>query len=184
MSQVEAARDETAHDPRIGRMTEHDLLEVVEIEELCGLSRWGWSAYHAELVHGNARLLLVAYGDSPTGASGDDRLAGFVASRLVADELHINNIAVRPSYRRRGLGSTLLRAVLKEAMSLGVKSSLLEVRASNQDAQALYQTCGFRTVGRRTGYYGDPPEDALVMRAAVVEEPESGIGEGLIRPLD
>lgn len=151
-------------------MTEHDLLEVVEIEELCGLSRWGWAAYHAELVHGNARLLLVAYCDSATSASRDNRLAGFVASRLVADELHINNIAVRPSYRRRGIGGKLLQAVLDEALSLGVKSSLLEVRASNKDAQALYQTCGFRIVGRRTGYYGDPPEDALVMRAALLED--------------
>lgn len=170
MSQVEAARDETVYDARIGRMTEHDLLEVVEIEELCGLSRWGWAAYHAELVHGNARLLLVAYGDSLAGASAEDRLAGFVASRLVADELHINNIAVRRAYRRRGLGGTLLRAVLKEAMTLGVKSSLLEVRASNKEAQALYQTCGFQSVGRRKGYYGDPPEDALVMRATLINE--------------
>ena len=47
-------------DVSIERMTEHDLLEVVEIEEASGLSRWGWAAYYAELQGGNRDLLLVA----------------------------------------------------------------------------------------------------------------------------
>ena len=176
MSQVEAAREASDNVPHIERMTEHDLLEVVEIEEMCGLSRWGWAAYHGELVHGRGRLLLVARGHGAAGDSGDVRLAGFVASRLVADELHINNIAVRPAYRRRGLGGALLHAVMKEGLRLGARLAVLEVRAANRAAQALYESYGFRVVGRRGGYYSEPPEDALVMRAALS-------AAGLIRPL-
>ena len=44
----------------IGRMSEHDLLEVVEIEEQSGLSRWGWAAYYSELQSGNRNLMLIA----------------------------------------------------------------------------------------------------------------------------
>ena len=44
----------------ISRMTEHDLLEVVEIEEASGLSRWGFEAYHEELTHGHNALMFVA----------------------------------------------------------------------------------------------------------------------------
>ena len=81
-------------------MTEHDLLEVVEIQEMCGLSRWGWEAYHAELQSGHAGLMLVLRQQQPAPDRRPEKLlAGFVASRLMADELHINNIAVRPAYR-------------------------------------------------------------------------------------
>src|SRR5690349_20281265 len=54
------AEQKTASDVEIVRMTEHDLLEVVEIEEQSGLSRWGWAAYYAELQGGNRELMLVA----------------------------------------------------------------------------------------------------------------------------
>jgi len=168
MSKVEFARHEFDNAPRIARMTEHDLLEVVEIEEMCGLSRWGWSGYHAELLNGAGHLLLVARVDRDGRSSIiDDRLAGFIASRLVADELHVNNIAVRPAYRRSGLGGALLYAVMREGLRLGAQSAVLEVRASNHAAQSLYERYGFRLAGRRKGYYSEPPEDALVMRATL-----------------
>ena len=56
-------------DIAIVRMTEHDLLEVVEIEEQSGLSRWGWAAYYAELQGGNRDLMLIAK-PSMVGAVG------------------------------------------------------------------------------------------------------------------
>ena len=167
MSKAEFARHAFDNVPRIARMTEHDLLEVVEIEEMCGLSRWGWSGYHAELVNGVGHLLLVARIDRDKRIFVDERLAGFVASRLVADELHVNNIAVRPEYRRTGLGGRLLKAVMREGLRLGARVAVLEVRATNHAAQSLYERYGFRIAGRRKGYYSEPPEDALVMRAAL-----------------
>jgi ribosomal-protein-alanine N-acetyltransferase len=170
MSKVEQAREvpETAGSAwRVERMTEHDLLEVVEIEETTGLSRWGWEAYFAELIGGHDGLMLVARELSATENRDDKCLAGFVASRMIADELHINNIAVRPARRRRGIGGALLEAVLLGGANVGARVCLLEVRASNHAAQALYEHYGFRVAGRRAGYYTSPPEDALVMRRAL-----------------
>jgi ribosomal-protein-alanine N-acetyltransferase len=148
-------------------MTEHDLLEVVEIEETTGLSRWGWDAYHAELLEGHAGLMLVVRDAAAEKSAGRKHLAGFVASRMVADELHINNIAVRPEHRRRGLGGALLRGALEGGAKVGARLVILEVRASNHPARALYERHGFRVVGRRANYYSEPPEDALVMRRAL-----------------
>jgi [ribosomal protein S18]-alanine N-acetyltransferase len=147
----------------LSRMTEHDLVEVVEIEETSGLSRWGWDAYHAELLQGHSELMLVTRYFCCAGEETAEWIAGFIAARLVAGELHINNVAVREKYRQRGLGRALLSAVLTEGARLGARTAVLEVRASNLPAQALYERCGFRTTGRRRNYYVEPKEDALVM---------------------
>jgi ribosomal-protein-alanine N-acetyltransferase len=143
-------------------MTEHDLLEVVEIEETSGLSRWGWSAYYAELQGKNSHLMLVARIDAHE-QSRRSKLAGYIVARLGADELHINNVAVREDFRRRGIGRQLLTRILEEGKRSGAGRAYLELRAGNQAALALYQDCGFRATSRRKNYYSDPVEDALVM---------------------
>lgn len=149
-------------DIAIARMTEHDLLEVVEIEERSGLSRWGWAAYYAELQGGNRELMLVA---RPLGVRSLDQhqIAGYIVARETAGELHVNNIAVRDQYRRRGYGSLLLGSVLDEARRKHATTAFLEVRSGNSAAQSLYQKCGFKAIARRANYYSDPPEDAVVM---------------------
>ena len=150
---------------RILPMIEHDLLEVVEIEETSGLSLWGWGGYQEELGKPNA-VMLVARIDVATAMLDASRyLCGFIAARVTADELHINNIGVREGWRRCGLGSALLRAALSRAAQIHAQTAVLEVRATNLAAQALYRRYGFRIEGRRRNYYRDPPEDALVMRA-------------------
>lgn len=152
----------------ISPMLEHDLLEVVEIEEAARLSRWGFEAYHAELMQGRGALMLVARCRQREEASASETsIGGFIAARLTIDELHINNVAVRDPYRRRGMGGALLDAVLKKGARLGARTALLEVRATNYPAQALYEKYGFRVTGRRRNYYAEPPEDALVMSAAL-----------------
>jgi ribosomal-protein-alanine N-acetyltransferase len=156
-----------AQDFYIAPMTEHDLLEVVEIEESCGLSRWGWDAYYAELTQGKYALMLVVRPLEQSDALAAGKVTGFIAARLVAGELHINNVAVRHGYRRRGLARNLLQAVLAKAAETGAAAAFLEVRASNIPAQALYERCGFRTTGRRSNYYSGPTEDALVMSRAI-----------------
>jgi len=148
-------------DFEIVRMTEHDLLEVVEIEEQSGLSRWGWAAYYAELQGGNRELMLVA---KPLESHVDERaLAGYIVARETAGELHINNVAVREQYRRRGYGALLLGRVLDEARKKRATAAFLEVRDGNSAAQALYKKCGFRAIAKRPNYYSDPQEDAVVM---------------------
>jgi ribosomal-protein-alanine N-acetyltransferase len=148
----------------IEQMTEHDLLEVVEIEDLSGLSPWGWDAYHRELQVGPDVIMLVARTESNEDNRRPEKdLAGFIVSRLIAGELHVNNVAVRAEFRRQGIAAQLLGAVLSWARGRGAGMALLEVREGNQAAQALYSRCGFRIVGRRRGYYRQPLEDALLM---------------------
>jgi ribosomal-protein-alanine N-acetyltransferase len=145
----------------IDPMSEHDLLEVVEIEESCGLSLWGWDAYHAELDRPEAVMLVARR--KMTSPSMSSRLCGFLAARVHAGELHINNIGVRVGERRRGVGRTLMNRALRIGAHYGARVALLEVRAGNSTAQALYQAHGFVITGRRKEYYREPCEDAFVM---------------------
>jgi [ribosomal protein S18]-alanine N-acetyltransferase len=146
----------------IERMSEHDLLEVVQIEEQSGLSRWGWAAYYAELHGANSNLMLVAR-PSKSATLDLPPIAGYIVARETAGELHINNFAVRSEFRRLGIGATLLNQVLDEARQRKANAAFLEVRSTNHAAQALYEKCGFRAIARRTNYYSEPKEDAVVM---------------------
>lgn len=154
-SQIEA-------DYLIEPMSEHDLLEVVEIEHACQLSKWGWEAYHYELANG--ALMLVARSKNRTWRA-DYAIKGFAAARLLTDQLHINNIGVRPEYRRYGIGRSLLRATMRAGYRAGARIAHLEVRPTNEAAIALYLANNFSIVGRRPKYYVEPPEDALLMSA-------------------
>jgi ribosomal-protein-alanine N-acetyltransferase len=143
-------------------MSEHDLLEIVEIEEQSGLSRWGWAAYYAELQGANRDLMLIA---KPVRSSVIESgpIVGYIVARETAGELHINNVAVRAAYRRRGIGAALLGRVLEEARRRKANAAFLEVRSANVAAQALYEKNGFKAIARRADYYSEPREDAVVM---------------------
>jgi ribosomal-protein-alanine N-acetyltransferase len=100
-------------------------------------------------------------------------VAGFAAFWRVLDEMHINNLAVHPDLRHRGLGRLLLRESLKAAHCMGIRRATLEVRRSNEPALRLYEGAGFKLVGVRPNYYSHPVEDALVL-ATPVESPGRG----------
>ena len=160
MATTETAATGAHLDISIERMTEHDLVEVCAIEEMSELSAWGWDAYHNEMQSGIDTVMLVARLKSNLD---EHEIAGFIVARLIADELHVNNVAVRPEFRGRDLGSLLLQTTLKQAQQRGAKLAQLEVRANNQPAQRLYRSCGFGAVGRRKNYYRNPTEDAVLM---------------------
>jgi ribosomal-protein-alanine N-acetyltransferase len=151
----------------IERMSEHDLLEVCAIEQLSELSAWGWDAYHKELQSAQDTIMLVARIDS---AFHGAEIAGFIMARLIADELHVNNVAVRMQFRGYRVGSMILRTTLEQARRRGTSVARLEVRAGNQAAQALYRRCGFEIDGRRKNYYRQPTEDALLMSLSLADK--------------
>src|SRR5438552_4513109 len=139
----------------IERMTEHDLLEVVEIEALSGLSPWGWDAYHKELQSPEDVIMLIARVSGTDANLNEGKgIAGFMVARVVADEMHVNNVAVRTEFRRQGLAAQLLRTVMECGSRAGARLAFLEVRAGNKAAQALYRHCGFEAAGRRRRYSG------------------------------
>jgi ribosomal-protein-alanine acetyltransferase len=100
-------------------------------------------------------------------AEQQTRIAGFLVARLVFDEIEILNIAIHPACRCEGLGSELLRTVLKDASARGAAMAYLEVRASNRPAIEFYKRHGFRTLQRRVQYYASPAEDAFILALRV-----------------
>lgn len=105
------------------------------------------------------------------------QLAGYVFARWVLETGEIMNLAVAPEQRRRGLARQLLHAVLEGLQARGVHEVFLEVRVSNQAAQALYLSRGFQVAGMRRAYYRQPTEDALVLRLQLNGVAENGHGK-------
>ena len=95
--------------------------------------------------------------------TADCPVAAFCAFWRVADQIHINNLAVRPELRGQGLASRLLAGVMAESARMGADSATLEVRRSNTPALRLYAKAGFTEAGVRRNYYTQPVEDALVL---------------------
>jgi len=94
-------------------------------------------------------------------------VAGFIVSRIGADEAEILSVAIDPGYRGRGLSRDLLLTHLGHLAGRGVRTVFLEVEENNQPARRLYQRTGFATVGRRERYYQQPGGEqlnALLMR--------------------
>lgn len=133
-----------------------DLRRVLEIARATsGAAQWTPSQYEKMCEPSPSRLLLVLH--------DDQQVQGFIAGALAGDDWEIENIAVDLPLQRRGLGSQLLCDFLNRTRKPG-QSVLLEVRESNVAARKLYERSGFVQVGRRTGYYRSPLEDALVMK--------------------
>ena len=128
--------------------------EIHAIETESFVDPWSKSALQFELDY-KYSICLTAF-DNKT-------VAGHVTMRHVINEGHINNIAVKKAYRRQGIGSLLMDALVKEAMKREMIGLTLEVRRSNEAALALYNKYGFVIEGYRKNYYSQPSEDAAVM---------------------
>jgi ribosomal-protein-alanine N-acetyltransferase len=133
-----------------------DLDGVLEVESESFTNPWTREMYTWELQNRAVCHIFVA-------RTRECQVAGFCAFWLVLDEIHINNVAVRPQFRSRGIGSALLHHALAEARQLGARRATLEVRASNDAARRLYERLGFYVAATRRNYYTKPVEDALVL---------------------
>lgn len=137
-----------------------DLQQVQEIDRLSFSIPWPSTSYQFELLENPGSILWVAEDHSREGKS---QVVGMIVVWMILDEAHIATIAVHPEYRGRGIGRELLAVALQEAIRNGAQEAMLEVRANNQTAQALYRDFGFVIVGRRLRYYKDNQEDAVLM---------------------
>ncbi len=129
---------------------------VMAIERVSFAKPWQRRLFEAELRHSHALLLGALTLPAET-------LAGYLCLWLVADEAQVQNLAVHPAFRGRGVGRYLLVQGLGEARRRGARVATLEVRPSNLAARRLYASLGFREVGRRPGYYQAEGEDALLL---------------------
>jgi len=146
----------------LSSMTLDDLDEVLEIERGSFQTPWSRGAFRYELTQNRVARSLVAW----LGR----QLVGYLCLWEIGHEIHITNLAVRPTVRRRGIARALLGQVLDGARRDGVELLFLEVRPTNVEALGLYESFGFRVIGRRKGYYFDTGEDALVMEARLGAE--------------
>jgi ribosomal-protein-alanine N-acetyltransferase len=135
---------------------DEDLDGVLAVEEETFTNPWTREMYAWELQNRAVCHIYVV-------RTATQRVTGFCAFWLVVDEIHINNVAIRPAFRGRGIGTALMRRVLEEARRLGARRATLEVRASNEGARRLYERLGFSVAGTRPGYYTNPVEDALIL---------------------
>jgi [ribosomal protein S18]-alanine N-acetyltransferase len=146
---------------QITPMRRDDLPDVMAIEIASFALPWTEEMFLNELSRGTLSELFVA---RLPGAGAPPPLGGYICLWLVSDELHINNLAVHPRWRRHGIAAALLEAALAHGRADGARAAFLEVRASNAAAQGLYRRFHFAPVGVRTRYYTHPVEDALIMR--------------------
>lgn len=137
------------------RMRRRHLRRVLSIEARVYPRPWSMSLFLSELAQRTTRSYLVAKHE------GD--VIGYAGMMFTGKEAHVTNIAVDPDFHVRKVGSRLLLTIITEAVARGAEVISLEVRVTNEAAQAMYRKFGFVTAGIRKGYYIETNEDALVM---------------------
>jgi ribosomal-protein-alanine N-acetyltransferase len=135
---------------------EADLDGVLAVEAESFTNPWTRDMYAWELQNRQVCHIYVVR----TAEAG---VVGFCAFWLVFDEIHINNVAMRPGFRGQGIGAALMERVFDRARALGAQRATLEVRESNTGARRFYERLGFRVEGTRRHYYTNPVEDALIL---------------------
>lgn len=138
----------------IREMNRHDIPAVATLEQAIYTTPWSVRVFYDELALDNRRYIV---------AEDDGVVVGYGGMLVVEDDGHITTLAVDPLARRQRLGTRLMVALIDAGLLAGVSHLTLEVRMSNDGAQALYERFGFAPVGLRKNYYRD--EDALVMWA-------------------
>lgn len=138
---------------------ESDLGAVYAIQVECRQSAQWRERDYVVLAGDPGGLVLVA----EAGGTRQPHITGFAAFYRVGAEAELRNLAVEPSHQRQGHGRALLTEGIRLLHAMGVRCVFLEVRASNQAANALYQLTGFQVLYTRHNYYYDPMDDALVM---------------------
>jgi ribosomal-protein-alanine N-acetyltransferase len=169
-------------------MRQDDVPEVSRVERECFSNPWPQSAYRRELRNpaNNYYIVLRYRSDRPAAraprgesrgplallpfvrkpeatAVATDPIVGFAGMWVLFDEAHVTTIGVQPRHRGKGLGELLLVTLFEEAARRGAEWLTLEVRVSNEAAQALYRKYGFTRQGVRRRYYSDNGEDAYIM---------------------
>lgn len=139
-------------------MTLADVPAVMEIEREAFSNPWSLEMVKKELTQEWSTVLLLEE-STPWGWE----LRAFGIFWIVADEVHVLNVATHVASRRKGLGRRIMDEVIATARARRCRLATLEVRRSNVAAITLYTRVGFRTVGMRPKYYGDNQEDAVVM---------------------
>jgi [ribosomal protein S18]-alanine N-acetyltransferase len=149
---------------RITTMRRRHLRGVLRIETQVYPRPWSLGLFMSELAMRTGRIYLVA--------RVGPMVVGYAGLLFSLEDGHITTIAVDPQWHRSKIGTRLLLHLARRSIAAGAKNLTLEVRVSNDGAQAMYRRFGFAPAGVRKGYYVETNEDAIVMWAHDVHTPE------------
>ena len=140
--------------PTVGlrSMLPADIETAHALEQRVYPQAWSRQVFLDELEQANRRYVV---------AEIDGVFVGYGGVMVVGDEAHITTVVVDPEHRKARVGTRLMLALIDHALASGADALTLEVRVSNEAAQALYRRFGMAPVGVRKQYYRD--EDALIM---------------------
>ena len=138
----------------IRNMQEKDLSQVAEIEKLIFSQPWSEKSFRDSIKDENNVYICVEV---------DGVIAGYCGIWNVAGEGQVNNVAVHPLYRNKGIAYQMLQYAIDMCNKKGTDSYTLEVRKSNEYAIRLYEKLGFIDCGIRKNFYDCPKEDAIIM---------------------
>ena len=136
------------------KMAESHIKEIAEIENVCFTTPWSEKSIKEELSNPHARFFV---------ALSDNEVSGYIGAHNILGEVYITNVAVKPRFRRMGIGKKLVDFLINESISENADFVTLEVRKSNEGAKALYENAGFSVVGERKDFYELPKENAILM---------------------
>lgn len=143
--------------------TLEDLRALAVLETRCHTHPWSEGGLRDAIAPLAANGSVLVLRGPWTRADELRGIRAYCAFQLIADEVHVHNLAVVPQARRQGLARRLLTLTLEIAARKGARAAQLEVRAGNAAARALYRAMGFREVGNRNAYYSAPVEDAVLL---------------------
>ncbi|HEY6539028.1 MAG TPA: ribosomal protein S18-alanine N-acetyltransferase [Candidatus Dormibacteraeota bacterium] len=144
-------------------MRDDDIPRVRAIELAVFPTPWPGSAYQRELNNNRAAHYLCLWRNG--------QLVGYGGLWAVGEESHVTTIGVAAEYQGQGYGRAIFTALVNRSYELRANFISLEVRPQNEPAIRLYQSFGFKVIGRRRGYYTDNGEDALVMWSDLIHAP-------------
>jgi [ribosomal protein S18]-alanine N-acetyltransferase len=149
----------TAADERffIRRMKADDLPEVRTIEALAFSNPWSETTFRGEIQNTSISFPMVVV-QRPS-----ERVIGYIIYWQIGADVQVNNIAVHPDFRGKGIGEALMRYAIAKVRERGATFVTLEVRVSNAAAVTLYKKLGFEVLGLRKNYYTNPDEDAYLL---------------------
>ena len=139
---------------KVREMTPEDISEVMMIERASFNEPWAETHFYFEIFT-RTSIDWVAVDKK--------EIVAYLCFWKIADELHINNIAVKQNRRQEGIGQTLLDALHRFAKKHGAGIMTLEVNEHNDKAQNFYKKNGFEQVGIRPKYYQTDQADALIL---------------------
>lgn len=135
-------------------MQERHLDDLARLEQICFSQPWSRASLLEEIENPTAVFLV---------AEEDDHILGYAGMHVVCREGYIDNIAVFPEARRKGVARQLINSLIERLREREGVFLTLEVRPSNAAAVSLYRSLGFQEAGRRPRFYTAPTEDALLM---------------------